>query len=186
MNTYYVYAYLRAQDSATAKAGTPYYIGKGKGNRAYNKHRAPIPKDKQNIVFLETDLTDIGACAIERRLIRWWGRKDLNTGILLNMTDGGDGVSGRKNSEISNVRRSITQKGKSKPSVSIARKGQPSPNRGKIASIETLQKRSDSMKGKNAGPQNRVQCPHCNKDGGISLMKRYHLDNCKLNVKSFD
>ena len=29
------------------------------------------------------------------------------------------------------------------------------------------------------GPQNKVGCPHCDMMGGISLMKRYHFDNCK-------
>jgi hypothetical protein len=93
---YYVYAYIRSNDSQKAKAGTPYYIGKGKGGRAFGKHKGiSVPNDRTKVIFLETKLSDVGALALERRLIAWWGRKDLGTGILLNRTNGGEGASGR-------------------------------------------------------------------------------------------
>lgn len=113
---FYVYAYLRSKDSRTAKMNSPYYIGKGKGNRAYSKHkRTLVPKDISKIVFLESNLTELGAFALERRYIRWYGRKDLGTGILINLTDGGEGVSGYVPTQ--EARAAISSK------VSVARKG---------------------------------------------------------------
>ena len=117
MYIYYVYAYLRSKDSGTAKIGTPYYIGKGKGDRAFSKnHTVNLPKDKTNIILLETNLSNIGALALERRLIKWYGRKDLGTGILQNGTDGGDGFSGTTRTEQhkANIRKALTGKPKSK------------------------------------------------------------------------
>lgn len=92
---FYVYAYLRSKDSETAKAGTPYYIGKGQGNRLYNKHgKLNLPPDKNNIIIIASNLTEIGAFAIERMMIRWYGKKCENSGILFNRADGGEGASG--------------------------------------------------------------------------------------------
>lgn len=94
---YYVYAYIRKILSTTAPAGTPYYIGKGKNGRAWEKHtHVHTPKEQWRIIILEQNLSEVGALALERRLIRWYGRKDLDNGVLHNRTDGGDGGHGVK------------------------------------------------------------------------------------------
>lgn len=42
-----------------------------------------------------------------------------------------------------------------------------------------LGKPNTSQKGK---PQSKLTCPHCGKTGGISAIKHWHFDNCKLAV----
>jgi hypothetical protein len=88
---YYCYCYLRDDF-------TPYYFGKGSKKRAWTKYAGEVypPKDKTKIIIVEANLTVIGALAIERRMIRWYGRIDNGTGILRNKTDGGDGSIGSK------------------------------------------------------------------------------------------
>lgn len=139
---FYIYAYLRND-------GTPYYIGKGFGNRAWANHGTLNLPERKRIAILESNLTEIGALALERRYIRWWGRKDLKTGILRNRTDGGEGCSGLKVSEETKKTLSEKSKGrlvseKTKQKISNTTKG-----RQKSEEWKTLMK--EKMKGKNVG-----------------------------------
>ena len=148
---FYVYAYLRSKDL------TPYYIGKGKDDRAWQRsHSVIVPKDLNRIVILETNLTEIGAFAIERRMIRWYGRKDIGTGILQNKTDGGEGSSGiipwNKNikigSHLTDKGRKIISKSNKQPKSKEHKEKISTSLKGKTKSEEHKKKLSESGKGK--------------------------------------
>ena len=120
MNIYYVYQYLRED-------GTPYYIGKGKGNRAYVKHIGiQTPKDKDRIQIIAHKLSSAEAYQLEEKLILQYGRKDLGTGTRRNSTNGGSGIIG------------LSENAKKK--IGAAHKG-------KIVSAETREKMSKAQKG---------------------------------------
>jgi hypothetical protein len=126
-NEYYVYMYLRED-------GTPYYVGKGKKNRAYTTHKRVKPPSNDRIVFPYTDLTEEDAFKYEKDLIAKYGRKDNNTGILRNLTDGGEGMSGYKG----------TRTPEHSEKISKALKGRI----GHKHSPETIEKISKALKGR--------------------------------------
>jgi hypothetical protein len=84
MKKYYCYFYLRCD-------GTPYYVGKGCGDRIDNKSHPGIylPPKERRVIICE-NLTEHEAFDLEKKYIKQYGRKDLGTGILYNRTEGGD------------------------------------------------------------------------------------------------
>lgn len=121
MSIYYVYARLREDQ-------TPYSIGKGKGDRAWAKdHNCSLPP-RDRIVLLAEHLDEAAAYSLEAELIKYYGRKDLGTGILQNKTDGGrspvlfgeqNGMTGRKHAAetLDLIRKSKQGKPRSNPDI---------------------------------------------------------------------
>ena len=141
---FYAYMWLRED-------GTPYYVGKGSGTRAYDWHRRGMrpPKNHSRILILER-ASEVEAFATEIELIRNWGRKDLGTGCLRNMTDGGEDPpkgrrKGKKHSEETKRKISHSRRLASTPEVNekISKAG-----RGRPCSEMTRTKMSLAHKGK--------------------------------------
>jgi NUMOD3 motif len=104
---FYAYLWLRID-------GTPYYAGKGSGDRAFSvkTHKVKPPVDRSRIVIYFV-LSEAEAFDLEMTLIAWYGRKDLGTGCLRNFTNGGEGRAGYKISETVRQRMGQSQKGNS-------------------------------------------------------------------------
>lgn len=164
MNIYYVYAYLRESDN------TPYYIGKGKGDRAYRKHNVSVPNDKTKIVFLHENLPESEAFEMEKFYIGKYGRKDVGTGILRNLTDGGEGASGLIVTEYSIEAR--------KKNIKIhGNKVWEAAARSNSRKQKHLYKSGESHIAK--GNKETAQCPICKQIGQRNAMLRWHFSNCK-------
>lgn len=97
--------------------GTPFYVGKGTGKRAYNFycrskwHKNIVAKYGQNNIIIEVIncVNESQAFDLERIYIKQFKM----TGVcLVNLTDGGEGTSGYVHKNIAKEKIGIAQKGK--------------------------------------------------------------------------
>lgn len=172
-NDYYVYIIFR-------KTGAPCYVGKGKGDRCFDHLRRSHNKYLRRIVAkaggdlpivkIAVELSETKAFEIERAFIAALGKANSG-GLLVNLTDGGDGVSGHKRTgsqrqKMSEARRgqrisaaaaakvSASLSGRPKTpehcaAVSAAKKGKP----GKPQSEATKAKRAATLRGRKRPPE---------------------------------
>lgn len=155
----YLYRHIRLDKNE------PFYIGIGKDDdsnfkRAYYKSKQKrnkiwidiINKTSYKVEILFENLFWEEACEKEKEFISLYGRLNINTGILANMTDGGEGTFGLKWSEESKLKNNIRLKKikkywqdktfteNHKQNISNALKG-------RVHSVDTRTKISNSLKG---------------------------------------
>ena len=154
---FYTYLWLRED-------GTPYYVGKGSGIRAYRKHRVGTAPAMDRILVQEFP-SEEDAFAAEIFLISYYGREDKGTGRLLNLTDGGENPPSPKGKKASPGKlekmRARRHSETSKQLMSISAKSRFSdkinhPLFGKKRSEETRQKIAESHIGMKYSAEHRA------------------------------
>ena len=113
-NKYCVYRHIRLDTNEV------FYIGYGISKRPYEKgfnRRSKwwnkiVAKTEYKIEILSTNLTLKEAHILEIKMIAFYGRKNLNQGPLINLTDGGDGALGLKHSKETKLKQSLSAKGR--------------------------------------------------------------------------
>ena len=110
-----------------------FYIGIGSIKRSKSKHRSSFWKNVANkhgyyIEIIKDNLNLEEACELEQLLIQEYGRRDLQTGTLVNLTNGGEGAPGTIISEETKLKLRNKNKGKKlteehKKKIGLANKG---------------------------------------------------------------
>lgn len=130
---YYVYALLDTRKPGKHKYGRyvfdyePFYIGKGKGRRCHKHFESASTSDDSfknrvinkivqqtgslpDLVIKKDNMAEADAFALEIKLIKLIGRRDKKLGPLVNLTDGGDGTSGKSEESLAKFRKSIAKR----------------------------------------------------------------------------
>lgn len=115
-NDFYVYAWTRPDTDEV------FYVGKGRGKRDVSMKRSnphfmniieKLMRDglAATVARVHDNLSEEDAFQLEREEIARHGRRNLGTGSLANLTDGGEGCSGAIVSAETRARRSVAMRG---------------------------------------------------------------------------
>lgn len=159
INNFYVYCHIRLDTD------TPFYVGKGKNNRAHSKHNRSkywnniVKKYGYIIEIIEENLSEDKAFKKETEFVKLYKSQGF---CEANFTDGGDGASGAVRSEETRQKMSEAAKGR-KPWIT-----------GKKHTEETLKKMSEAQKGKKHSEETkkRLSISHWSKNKTISKQSR--------------
>ena len=161
MSEFYVYLHRRASDN------TPFYVGKGKGQRAwhfYNRNRYWNNVKEKHGVIVEVifdNLTEEESLQVEKDTIlelTYFGYP------LTNLTSGGEGATPSLETRL---KMSISRKGRKMSEESIKKTADW--HRGRKRSEETCQRISDSLKGKKV-PRERAIRSGLSRTGVLSAI----------------
>ncbi|MER9135111.1 NUMOD3 domain-containing DNA-binding protein [Mesorhizobium sp. M0830] len=157
---FYVYVW---RDSA----GVPFYVGKGgTPDRAFRTNgrfrskafKAVYAQGGCAVEIVDEFIHESEAHAHEIELIERYGRRDLGTGTLVNLTDGGEGIAGYKHSDEAKRKISIAslnQSDETRAKLRSVRRGRPKSKewRDKIALANTGKTHGDETRKKIAEAQ---------------------------------
>jgi len=167
MNQYYVYGHF------TPNTNVPFYIGKGTGNRAWRKQNRNVlwydivNKHGYEVKILHDNLSESCALFEEINLITLYGRITDSTGILVNITSGGEGggMTGRHHSE------------KTKQKIKMS-------NTGKTRSQETKDKISKIKTGKRPSEETKIKMSNAVTGENNPFWRKAHSPETINKIKS--
>ena len=150
----YVYCYMRSDF-----ARGPYYVGIASDSTRpiHKNHNATPPAERDRIRVMRSGLTWDEAVLWEKRYIKHFGRKDLGTGILRNLTDGGEGALGVKPS--AETRALMAKAHTGRKHSAETRKRMSAAQKGRVVSQETRERLSSARKGKPNGQKGTRKNP---------------------------
>lgn len=172
----------------------PFYIGKGVGDRCFdhlypcsynnprgNRHKNNTIKKalregkKIEVYLIEWDLTETEALESECAWIAYYGRRDLGTGCLTNLTAGGEGVSGYVFSQEAIKRLADKRRGKKQSAESIQRRA--AANTGKKRSALTCYRISVANRGRVCSKEHAKKLGEARRLADSVVEARINLNN---------